>query len=293
MLILSLLISINPLRIYANDESEIKLEREIKNELTLSKVTNKNQNSYRTISIFYEGRRLNSEGRLINGITYVPLRLSINELAPDMKVSYDSKTRTITVEGAGFLMTVKDLEHTANVNGRILFATSPSVILNDGRIYVPISIVAKALGIRLNPQGTKIEISGKITPLKNAEIFYREDEVYWLSRIISAESRGESLLGKIAVGNVVLNRVKSSLYPNTIWGVIFDKKYGVQFSPVLDGSIYSAPTAESVLAAKIVLEGYSITAEALFFIAPRYAESSWIPKSRKYEFSIGGHDFYS
>jgi N-acetylmuramoyl-L-alanine amidase len=117
--------------------------------------------------------------------------------------------------------------------------------------------------------------------------------VYWLSRIISAESRGESLLGQIAVGSVVMNRVKSPLYPNTIWSVIFDRKYGVQFSPIIDGSIYAAPTASAIVAAKICLEGFNVNSSALFFLYPRYSTSSWIPNNRQYLFSIGKHDFYA
>lgn len=49
-------------------------------------------------------------------------------------------------------------------------------------------------------------------------------DLYWLSRIISAESRGESLKGQIAVGNVVLNRVEEDDFPDTIPAVIFDRK---------------------------------------------------------------------
>ena len=74
-----------------------------------------------------------------------------------------------------------------------------------------------------------VELSTKdrLTPFV-AWASYNEDDVYWLSRIISAESRGEPLEGQIAVGNVVLNRVRSSAYPNTIYGVIFDRKHGTR-----------------------------------------------------------------
>ena len=117
--------------------------------------------------------------------------------------------------------------------------------------------------------------------------------MFWLGRIIEAESRGEPLLGKIAVGNVVMSRVRSSSYPNTIYGVIFDKKYGVQFSPVIDGSIYNTPSYNSILAAKIVLDGFDVSEGALFFLRPEMSSSSWIPNNRRYLFSIGKHDFYS
>ena len=98
--------------------------------------------------------------------------------------------------------------------------------------------------------------------------------------------------GKIAVGNVVLNRVRSSAYPNTIYGVIFDKKFGTQFAPVANGTIYNTPTADSMIAAKICLEGYSLSSEIIYFLNPSVASSSWIIKSRPHAFTIGKHAFY-
>ena len=121
---------------------------------------------------------------------------------------------------------------------------------------------------------------------------YNENDLYWLSRIISAEARGESLEGQIAVGNVVLNRVRHASYPSTIYGVIFDRKHGTQFSPVSMGTIYRTPSESSVIAAKICLEGYSISDEILFFMNPRIATSNWISKNRPFAFRIGNHDFY-
>ena len=116
--------------------------------------------------------------------------------------------------------------------------------------------------------------------------------MYWLSRIISAEAKGESFLGQMAVGNVVLNRVAHPSYPNTIYGVIFDRKHGTQFSPVSYGTIYQAPTESAVIAAKICLEGYTLSDEILFFYNPRIASTNWIAQNRPYAFTIGNHRFY-
>jgi N-acetylmuramoyl-L-alanine amidase len=157
---------------------------------------------------------------------------------------------------------------------------------------MPVSVFAKAVGMTVSSSGGNIRLTGGFKPILSASKFYREDEVFWLARIIHAESRGEPLLGQIAVGSVVMNRVKSNYYPNTIYGVIFDRKYGVQFSPVLDGSIYNTPGYTSTLAAKICLEGYDVTGGAFFFLAPDLATSSWIPRTREYAFTVGGHDFY-
>jgi N-acetylmuramoyl-L-alanine amidase len=160
-------------------------------------------------------------------------------------------------------------------------------------MYIPIRSLAKALSLEVEWQPpAKVSLRGAARGLASAEEYYKSDELYWLSKIISAESRGEPLLGQIAVGNVVLNRMRSRDYPNTIYGVIFDRKYGVQFSPVKDGSIYMTATYSSVMAAKICLEGISVSEGILFFMQPQISTSSWILNNRKYAFTIGNHYFF-
>ena len=100
------------------------------------------------------------------------------------------------------------------------------------------------------------------------------------------------MLGQIAVGNVVLNRKRHKDYPSTIYGVIFDQKYGTQFSPVKDGSIYASPTYSATVAAKICLEGISVSPDILFFLEPSKSTSSWIPENRKYAFTVSNHYFF-
>ena len=90
-----------------------------------------------------------------------------------------------------------------------------------------------------------------------------------------------------------MNRVRSSLYPNSIKEVIFDKKYGVQFSPTEDGSVYLTPTEESIIAAKLCLEGYLTDPDILFFYDPNLSSSTYFRNERTFEFRIGNHEFYS
>ena len=238
------------------------------------------------------GKTLTEPAMMMNGTLYLPLRAFANALG-DAKVNYNSSTKTATLSMSGLYLTATDGGFVTYANDRPLFSFSPNVLMSNGKMYVPASALTKALGVEIKAQtNTDVSISGKYTPLTPASKFYREDEVYWLSKIISAESGGESLIGQIAVGDVIMNRVKSNLYPNTIYGVIFDRKYGVQFSPTLDGSIYKNPTYTATLAAKICLEGTSLSDNALFFLNPKTAESNWIVRSREYAYTIGGHDFY-
>ena len=258
--------------------------------LTLSSVSNKSVWSYARKSVTVGGKVLSVGSITVNGTDYIPSRLAATALG--LSYSYNSSTRSVTVKGSGLEFTFSDGCYVAYANGRALFSTTPCVIMSDGRMYIPKEMFAKATGLSASSSESSVSFTDSYKPLVSADKFYRADEVFWLARIIHAESNGEPLLGQIAVGNVVLNRVKSAYYPNTIYGVIFDRKYGVQFSPVLDGSIYNTPSYLSTLAAKICLEGYDVSLGTFFFLRPEMSTSSWIPNNRIYAFSIGKHDFY-
>ena len=261
-------------------------------EYTLPGITSRNLWNLTQKTITVGGVQLSEPAIVMNDTLYLPLRAFANVLG-NATVTYDKSTRTATLSMPGLYLTATDCGFVTYANDRPLFSFSPNVLMSNGKMYIPASALTKATGVTIESiTDNKVNIKGTYKPLTPASKFYREDEVYWLSKIISAESQGESLIGQIAVGDVIMNRVNSSLYPNTIWGVIFDRKYGVQFSPILDGSIYNTPTYTSVLAAKICLEGTSLSDNALFFLNPRAAESNWIVKSREYAYSIGGHDFY-
>ena len=264
-----------------------------KRELGVKKINDKRVDHYGSVGVNVNGVMLSDRALLIHDTTYVTLR-SFSDALTSATISYNRYQRTAEVVAQGLVLTATDGAYVVEANGRTLFAMTPVVIMSDGKMYVPIRTLAKAYGVSVEwHEGSRsVSIRGSASFLTHADRYYNPDELYWLSRIVHAESRGESLLGQIAVGNVVLNRKRSGAYPNTVYGVIFDRKYGVQFSPVLDGSIYLTPSYTSTLAAKIALEGYSVSPDVLFFLAPRTATSDWIVKNRTYLFTIGGHDFY-
>lgn len=116
---------------------------------------------------------------------------------------------------------------------------------------------------------------------------YADEDVYWLSRIISAEAKGESMEGQIAVGAVVMNRVHNPRYPKTIKAVVFANG---QFDPVRDGSINSDPVPSAVEAAKHVLQGENPVPEAYYFYNPSISTDQWIRSLRVIK-RIGNHVF--
>ena len=246
------------------------------------------------VDLYRDGKQiLKGQVADIGGTVYVPVQ-RFADLFGSFKTTYTQATEEVIITGTNLTITVKVGDPYITVNERI-FYTGKKVISLGGWIFVPLTSMCKALNATVTIRSGYYDAfitSGDPTKVKWASEYYDATDLYWLSRIISAEARGEPFAGQIAVGNVVLNRVRSSQFPGTVKGVIFDTKYGVQFSPVSSGTIYNTPTASSVMAAKICLEGYSLSTQMLYFYNPTIATSSWIGRTRPYIMTIGNHKFY-
>jgi len=247
------------------------------------------------------GVRVSVDGRAVSGAflaggsTVVPLRDFCRSIAPGCSVSWDAQSRTASVRAEGLSLTARSGSPYITANGRCLYVGDNSFITDSGVFVLPVRTLAKAFGGSVHwsestRQASVVSGSGAITP---GSRFYREDEVFWLARIISAEARGEPLRGQIAVGNVVLNRVASPAYPNTIYGVIFDREDGVQFTPAANGSVYDEPTESAILAAKLALDGADVVGDCLYFLNESIATSFWIVENCSYVTTIGNHSFYA
>lgn len=134
------------------------------------------------------------------------------------------------------------------------------------------SATAAALGISL----------GGAAPASQSD-----SEVYLLARLIHGEARGEPYLGKVAVGAVVLNRVRSASFPNTISSVIYQAG---AFDCVKDGQINLTPDSDSIRAARDAMNGWDPTGGCIYYYNPATATSSWI-WSRQVQLTIGDHVF--
>ena len=102
---------------------------------------------------------------------------------------------------------------------------------------------------------------------------YSSSEVYLLAKTIYAEGRGEPFTGQVAIGAVVLNRVRSADFPNSISGVVYQKH---AFTAVSDGQINLTPNETAMKAAREALNGWDPTGGALYYYNPAVATSSWI-----------------
>lgn len=125
-----------------------------------------------------------------------------------------------------------------------------------------------------------------------------EEDYDALLRLVEAEASGEDIKGKLLVANVVLNRVKSGVFPDTIKEVIYQRQNGrAQFSPVATGKIDRvAVSEETVEAVERALCGEDESAGALYFVAPAYADAGnhqWFRDNLTLLFSYEGHEFYA
>lgn len=132
----------------------------------------------------------------------------------------------------------------------------------------------------------KLEISSSIESSKNNASNSNEQ---LLARIISAEARGEPYLGQVAVGAVIMNRIQSPSFPDTIAGVIYENG---AFTAIVDGQ-FNEPIAETAIrAAKDALNGHDPTGGAIYYFNPNKTSNSWM-HSRPVLKQIGDHLFCS
>lgn len=226
--------------------------------------------------------------RMVEDTTYVSLRAVTELLAPDLEVFWAGGMACVHGRGLSILACPGDTWLT--VNGEAVYIPY-GVLLEEGRTMVPVRALAEALGGQVEwsrEAGIILKMDGR----EPETAAYTTRDLEWLARIISAESRGEPLLGKLAVGTVVLNRVASDEFPDNIYDVIFDNKWGVQFQPVANGTVYNEPTEESVLAAKLCLAGARAAGDSLYFLAPELTDNHWIMEHQEYVTTIGCHWFY-
>ncbi|MFG6149377.1 cell wall hydrolase [Halobacillus sp. B23F22_1] len=172
------------------------------------------------------------------------------------------------------------------------FPTQSSAHANTHNVQEGDSLymIAKEYGVpakqvqELNEKSNTDIQTGEELQLPDGASDYEKD---LLARLIEAEAEGESYEGKVAVATVVLNRVESDRFPDTIHNVIHD---GYQFSPVLNGSINQPAGEESKRAVNEAFAYQGYDQESLFFYNPDKADSSYL-ESQEVTTIIGNHVF--
>ncbi len=247
----------------------------------------------REVTVYTDGVPYEGEVRLVNRSTYVSLR-AFSCAVDNAVVTWDGGTQTASVETDSLTLSAENGGDYLVANGRYLWC-SEGIFTDDGVLYVPLRKAAEAFGFHIEWDGVSHStyLTRETGAIPSAETYYDEEDVYWLSRIIHAEAQGEPFLGKLAVGTVIMNRMADEEFPDELYDVIFDRANGVQFTPTVNGQIENEPGEDSVIAAKLCLDGYRLSDTILYFLNPDIAGSFWVPQNCTFVTSIGEHDFYS
>ncbi len=266
---------------------------------TQTQIQNAVRNSSANIVLDNELLTLPQKPFILDGITYAPIREICEALGAN--VTWNQDTNNVQITKGTSSLSFKVGESTCILDNQKV-SMPQSMIVND-KTMVSLRFLSETFGFKVDwNDNLKVAIlssNGVMPTEKELEslvpkpaVSYSQDDLYWLARLVHSEARGESYEGKLAVANVILNRVRSGEFPNTVKEVIFDNKYGVQFTPTINGEIYKEPSSESEQAAIEALEGNNNAKNALYFLNPRKATSSWVQSNRKYAFSIQNHNFY-
>ena len=233
-------------------------------------------------------------GYVADSVPYVPL-LAFTECMLmdqcDVVWEQDTDSATISSEVLTLSVTIGDGYMVANDR---YFYLGDGVYNINGTIIVPLTVMAKIFSVDLavDRELWSIRIdTGNIQIPDPASEVYAERDLYWLSRVITAEARTQPLDGMVGVGAVVMNRVKdhSGLFEDDVFDVIFQTG---QFDVVRLRTIYCEPSEEAVIAAKLCLEGFTTVEDSLWFVNPQIGDARWFNMHKTYVTTIADHVFY-
>ena len=177
----------------------------------------------------------------------------------------------------GYLSGTADGKYGAKTRAAVELFQRRNGLAVDGRVG---PATAAALGVTLSGGS-----GGTSVPASSASVISADHRL--LAKLVYAEARGEPYKGQVAVAAVVLNRVRSASFPNTISGVIYQSG---AFSCVSNGSINNTPDSSCVRAALEAMNGWDPTGGCLYYYNPRATSDTWI-RTRTVKTVIGNHSF--
>ena len=230
----------------------------------------------------------------IGGMTYVSVKVMSQQLDTTAQVAWDAERQTVTVTTGSLTLTAGVGQKYLVANGRYLYLPEGVILTEEGQTMVSLDALVKAFDATLGwdgEAGTFVVTRGS-GAIESGDTFYGENDLFWLSRVIYAESGNQVLEGKMGVGIVVLNRVndRSGIWPDSIKGVIAQRN---QFSTYKNGRLANrTPNAESVVAAKLVLDGGIVEEVKNAYFFDTFRQNSWAARNKTVVAAIGGHRFY-
>ncbi len=244
------------------------------------------------LAVFADGAPYPGEVRLDDGTAWVAVREFALFADPEAAVLWIPERCAASVRTDGLDLLAAAGSRILEANGRLLWCPD-RLYIDRSILYAPLRQIAAAFGFDCTYDGSfPAAVLTRTAPAVLPPSPDEGDDLLWLSRIIEAEAGAEPFEGKLAVGAVILNRVDSEEFPDSVREVIFDSRYGIQFTPAENGTVWNEAGEESVRAARVTLDNPRLWDDIAYFLNPALSSSFWIPRSRPYAFTVGKHEFY-
>lgn len=222
----------------------------------------------------------NCFARLEGWTSYVSFYYGAKALRPDLDITWEGGVFVARAQDVYMTVSCGDLY--LQINGRYLPVEGGIRQADDGAAWLPVRVLATALGAQVAWTG-QVELTTGGSPLTEATRPYSNEDLDVLSRVIQHEAGYEPMQGRIAVGNVIMNRVHSPSFPDTVSGVVYARN---QFP----GATNATPREGAILAAKLALEGVNVVPGAYYFNG--VGKPCWASRNKAHLYTIGGHAFY-
>lgn len=226
----------------------------------------------------------------------LPLSLLTEQL--DIHPEFKKTGDCLLCSAEGFELEHIDGNSYFTLNGRYAFLKTDYFVFSN-ELYLPSECYSHIFTVDIEAYGDPLCAyisTDSMNIIGGGEEYYSihssPEDLYWLSHVISTECTDEPLEGMIGVGNVIMNRVADPEFPNTVMEVLFDTKGGIQFDPVMQGSIHAPPTDLAMIATYLVIEGYNTVGDAEYYVNPLTGNSSWFDRALELVAIIGRHNFY-
>lgn len=250
----------------------------------------------------------------VNGVPYCTVKYFFENVLASAKVYWANNGSNVngsTACGESLTLLAQPGCQTMYVNGQSIYVPN-GIKIKNGYTMAPIELLANVFsgssvgydwnlnayvvttGSYLTGSAAAAQLSYQTpaaqtaaqTPYQSGG-YYDPQALDLIARVINAEAGNMSLEGKVSVGNVIMNRVASSEFPNTVYGVLYQPN---QFTVVNYASFQRTPSAESITAAKMAMDGVNYVPGAMFYNVS--GMSSWASRNRPYLTTFAGHDFY-
>lgn len=248
----------------------------------------------------------------VNGVPYCMVKYFFENSLATAKVYWansGSNVKGTTANGESLTLLAQPGSQYMYVNGQSVYVAN-GIKIKDGYTMAPIEKLAavfsgsstyydwnlKAYVVTTGAYlaGSAAQTAAAVQPTNTAAAGgyqpsgnYDAQAVDLIARVIDAEAGSMSLEGKVSVGNVIMNRVASKEFPNTVYGVIYQRN---QFTVVNSARFQNTPSAASVTAAKMALDGVNYVPGAMFYNVT--GMRTWASQNRPYLMTFQGHDFY-